>query len=106
MDIVVIGTLVLSIDEPKLGVCGEQFIEGIETQDMEFIEYEGVMGDMAVADEDIADEAASEYIFCESIMPMVVIDRGVRCRLVFTWLSSSSVALYHCLHHGPRPQTS
>lgn len=68
-------------------------MEGIETQDIEFMEYEGVIGDIAVADEDIAEDA-SEYIFCESM-----IDRAV-----FTW--SSSAALYHCLHHEPRPQTS
>lgn len=57
----------LSIEEPKLAVCGEQFIEGTH---IEFMEYAGVMGDIAVADEDIADDT-SEYIFCESM-----IDRG------------------------------
>lgn len=47
--------------EPKEAACGEQFIEGMETQDMEFIEYVGVIGDMALDDAAIVVE--SEYSF-------------------------------------------
>ncbi|GLV42186.1 hypothetical protein CBL_03773 [Carabus blaptoides fortunei] len=49
--------------ELKLADCGEQlFIVAIETQDIEFMEYVGVMGDIVLA-VDAAIDAASEYIF-------------------------------------------
>lgn len=63
MDIVVIGIPELSMLDPKAGVWGEQeFIEGIDTQDMEFIEYVEVIGDMALAEVAIVDGSA-EYSF-------------------------------------------
>lgn len=48
--------------DPKAGVWGEQeFIEGIDTQDIEFIEYvEVIGGDMALAQVAIV-EGSAEY---------------------------------------------
>lgn len=53
--------------DPNAGVCGEQeFIEAIETHDIEFIEYVDVIGDMgfgvAIVDDSVA------YSFWVNIM--------------------------------------
>lgn len=63
MDIVVMGMPEeLSMLVPKLPLCGEQeFMVDIDTQDIEFIEYVGVIGDMVFAVEAIV--VASEYSF-------------------------------------------
>lgn len=64
----VILLFVMSVDnipDPNMGVCGEQFIEAIGTQDIEFIEYVGVIGDIALVDVDML--LTSGYNFCASI---------------------------------------
>lgn len=63
MDIVVMGMPVLSMLVPNVGVWGEhEFIDGIETQAIEFMEYVGVMGDIALAELAIV-EVSAEYNF-------------------------------------------
>lgn len=62
MDIVVMGIPVLSMLEPNVGAWGEhEFIDGIETQAIVFMEYVGVIGDIALAE--LIVEVSVEYNF-------------------------------------------
>lgn len=55
IDMVVMG-MALSMLEPNAGVCGEhEFMEAMDTQDILFMEYVGVIGDMGMEDAGMVD---------------------------------------------------